>query len=67
MQRIAFAAATLLMLAGIAAGTLQSTSTPSVPQQPTVVLSDGTAPPPLCDPTYTKCKWSTNVQGSAVK
>lgn len=67
MQRIAFAAATLLMLAGIAAGTLQTSSTPAVPQQPTVVLSDGTAPPPLCDPTYTNCKWNTNVRGTSVK
>jgi hypothetical protein len=59
MKRVAFAAVSMLMLSGIVAGSLQTAApTAAVPQQPTVVLADTTAPPPLCDPTYTKCKFT---------
>lgn len=53
MKRIVYAAAAMLMLAGMYAGANQSQ--PTTQSAPTVVVADGTAPIPLCDPTYQSC------------
>lgn len=57
MKSLSIAALSVLMLTGIAIGTSRTAPAPATAQEPTIVLADTTAPPPLCDPTYQKnCK-----------
>ena len=53
MKKLVLSAAALLMMAGIYAGASQPTR--SAQEKTTVVVADGTAPVPLCDPNWTKC------------
>ena len=60
MKKLILSAAALLMMAGIYAGASQSA--PVNPATTTVVVADGTAPVPLCDPNYRTCPKAAYVK-----
>ena len=60
MKKLAMSAAALLMMAGIYAGASQSTR--PTQEKTTVVVADGTAPVPLCDPSWTTCPRAGQVK-----
>lgn len=53
MKKLVLSAAAVLMMAGVYAGASQSNR--PAQEKTTVVVADGTAPMPLCDPTVMKC------------